>query len=71
MSGVLTIIGALDDEVQYVFKHGPLPSYLRPPDVIHVMSVPRPCTFFAALLPSCIILNAKQRTKIRGGGGWE
>ena len=25
--------------------------------------------FFAALLPSCIILNAKQRTKIKGGRG--
>ena len=51
------------------FECGPLPPYVhltstsRPPDVIHVVSVPRPSPFFAALPPPCIILNANRRTK--------
>ena len=41
----------------------PPTSTLRPPDVIHMTSVPRPSPFFALFLPPCIILNANQRTK--------
>ena len=39
------------------------PPPLRPPDVIHVISVPRPSLFFTTLLLPCIILilNANQR----------
>ena len=52
------------------FECGPLPptSTSRPPDVIHVVSVPRPSPFFAALPPPCIILNANRRTKKNGVG---
>ena len=36
----------------------------RPPDVIHVIDVPRPSPFFAALLLPCIIWNENRRTKL-------
>ena len=39
------------------------------PDVIHVIGVPRPFPFFAALPLPCIILNANRRTKT--GEAWE
>ena len=51
-----------------LFECGPFPT-LRPPDFMHVVSVPRPSLFFAALLLPCIILNANQRTKNGGGPG--
>ena len=41
----------------------PPTSTLRPPDVIHVISVPRPSPFFALFRPPCIILNTNRRTK--------
>ena len=40
-----------------------------PPDIVHMVSVPRPSPFFVALPPPCtyIMLNANQRTKnVRG-----
>ena len=37
--------------------------------VIHVIGVPRPSPFFAALPLSCITLNTNQRTKNAGGLG--
>ena len=41
-----------------------------PPDVTHVVGVPRSSVFFfASLLPLCIILNAIRRTKM--GEAWE
>ena len=45
-------------------------STLRPPGIIHVISVPRSSPFFATLLLLCIILNANRRTKM-GGEAWE
>ena len=47
-----------------LFERGPLPpmSTSHPPDIIHVIGVPRPSSFFTAPLP-CIILNANRRTK--------
>ena len=41
---------------------------LRPPDTIHVTSVPRTSLFFTALL-NYIILDANQRTKSGEGLG--
>ena len=41
----------------------------HPPDISHMMSIPRPSLFFAALPLPCIILNANRRTKNRGGLG--
>ena len=39
----------------------PLTSTLCPPDVIHVIGVPRPSLLFTTLPLLCIILNANQR----------
>ena len=62
MSGILPSNGALDNEVYCViWMWTPLPSH--PPEIIHVISVPRPSLFFAALLYSCIIMNANWTTK--------
>ena len=47
----------------------PPTSTSHPPDVIHVMCVPRPSQFFAALQLPCIMLNANQRTKNGRGMG--
>ena len=41
----------------------------RPPDIIHLIGVPRPSLFLAALPLPCIILDANQRTKM--GEAWE
>ena len=41
----------------------------HPPDVIHVIGVPRASLFFTTLLLPCIILNTNQRTKT--GAAWE
>ena len=40
-----------------LFECGPLPpmSTSRPPDVFHLISIPRPSPYFAALSLSCII----------------
>ena len=52
-------------------ERGPSPptSTLRPPDISHVIGVPRPSPFFAALPLPCIILNVNRRTKNGGGPG--
>ena len=47
------------------FKCGTLPQYQ--PDVIHVISVPRPSPFFAALPLLYIILKASQREQKQPG----
>jgi len=47
----------------------PHTSTSRPPDVIHVIGVPRPSPFFTPL--SCIILNENRRTKKWGRPGNE
>ena len=47
--------------------NAPHTSTSRPPDVIHVIGVPRPSPFFAPL--PCTILNKNQRTKNGGGLG--
>ena len=53
-----------------LFECGPLPmSTSCPPDVIHVIGVPRPSPFFATLPLPCILLNANWRTKT--GEAWE
>ena len=41
----------------------PLASTMHPPDVIYMVSVPRPSHFFATDPFLCIILNVNQRTK--------
>ena len=48
----------------------PPTSTSRPPDIIHVIGVPRPSPFFHVLPLLCIILNANRRTKKKGGGLW-
>ena len=55
-----------------LFECGPLPPPMStscPPDVIHMIGVPRPSLFFTALPLLCIILNANSRTKT--GEAWE
>ena len=47
----------------------PLPQ--RPPDVIHVIGVPRPPSFFTPLPLSCILLNTNRRAKKWGRPGNE
>ena len=53
-----------------LFECGPLPSPASstscPPDVIHVISVPKPSPFFAALLLPGIIVNICQKAKNGG-----
>ena len=48
------------------FEMGNIPptATSHPPDIIHVISVPRPSAFFTALPLPHIILNANQRTKM-------
>ena len=41
----------------------------RQPDIIHMISVPRPFSFFVTLRLPCIILNTNQKTKT--GEAWE
>ena len=66
-SGILAIIGVLNDEFECIS----LPPYihLSLPDVIHMIGVPRPSLFFAALPLLFIILNANCRAKNGGGLG--
>ena len=54
-----------------LFECGPLPpmSTSYPPDVIHVIGVPRLSPFFTALPLPCSILNANRRAKNGGGLG--
>ena len=49
-----------------LFERGPLPptSTSCPPNVIHVIGIPRPSLFFATLQLPCFILNTKQGTKM-------
>ena len=51
--------------------NAPPTSTSRPPNVVHVIGVPRPSPFFCALPLSCIILNASQGTKKTGRPGNE
>ena len=56
-----------------LFECGPSPhtSTSCPPNVIHVISVPGPFQFYAALPVPCITLNTNRRTKKRGRPGNE
>ena len=52
-----------------LFECGPLPP-LRPLDVIHVISVPRPSLFFSQVFCLCVLLlNTNRRPKMRKA--WE
>ena len=53
----------------YRILHTSLLMCMAPPYVIHVIGVPRPSPFFAALLLPCVILNANRRTNT--GNAWE
>ena len=74
MSGVLPGDRALDDEVySTLFMYlsvDPLPmSTLRPPDVIHVIGVPRPSPFF--MLFRFRVLYWMQTEEQKMGEAWE
>ena len=52
----------------WLMGNAPLTSTLRPPDVIHVIDVPRPSPFFT-LFRFCVLYWTKPKNKKRGGLG--